>query len=809
MRVDYEKLGAFYLGQGYDLAIRSRTPDLLLYDSKDLVTHGLVVGMTGSGKTGLCIGLIEEAALDGVPAIIIDPKGDLGNLLLTFPELRPADFAPWINPDDAARKGKRVDEFAADQANLWRKGLAEWHQDPSRIQRLREAAEFTIYTPGSSAGRRLSILKSFAAPNEDILEDGELLRERIGSTVASLLGMAGITADPAKSRESVLLATIFQKAWAEGKTLDLPQLIQEIQNPPTQKIGVLDLESFFPARDRFELAMALNTVLAAPNFANWIEGEPLNIPALLHTPEGKPRISILSIAHLGESERMFFVTLILNEMLSWMRSQSGTNSLRAILYMDEIMGYFPPVANPPSKWPLLSLLKQGRAYGIGVLLATQNPVDLDYKGLANIGTWFVGRLQTDRDKARVLEGLEGSAAGRGLPFDRQRAEEILAGLGQRVFLLHNVHDDGFTVFESRWAMSYLRGPLSRAQLKSLNDQSPPALASAEAQAMGERPLAEPPRKQPVAPVLPPEIAQFFVRPAEEGNAILFLPRILGIARVRFTDAKTRLEHSETLLRVAEIEDAPIPVDWTKGQTLSMELEALEKTPLPGEFAELPGPAAGARNYAVWAKDFGNWIVAHHGLGTLFSAHFKVGSKPGESEGDFRVRLQQLSREHRDEAIEELRRKYSPKISTLQERLRRAQASEQRETEQAKRAKMDAMVSLGSGVLGALFGRKLLSSTTVGRAATAVRGAGRAMEQSSDITRAQETVTAVEKQLEQLELQFKEEADSLAAEFELHLNQLEQLTLRPKKSNVQVQLVGLVWLPYRMREHGLAEPIFAW
>jgi len=429
---DYEKLGAFYLGRPFDPGAGKASDGILLYDSKDLVTHAVCFGMTGSGKTGLCIALLEEAAIDGVPALVIDPKGDISNLLLTFPDLQPEDFLPWINEDDARNKGISPDEYARKQADLWKNGLAGWGQDANRIRRLRESADFAVYTPGSTAGLPVSILKSFAAPGVAIVEDPELLRERVNATATALLGLLGIEADPVQSREHILLATILSNAWKQGKDLDLGALIQAVQSPAVSRIGVLDLEAFYPAKERFALSMAINNLLASPGFEAWLEGEPLDIAGLLYTPQGKPRVSIFSIAHLGDSERMFFVSLLLNQVLGWMRMQSGTTSLRAILYMDEIFGYFPPVANPPSKQPLLTLLKQARAFGVGIVLATQNPVDLDYKGLANAGTWFIGRLQTERDRNRVLDGLE-SAAGGGV--DRQRMEGVLAKLGNRIFLM--------------------------------------------------------------------------------------------------------------------------------------------------------------------------------------------------------------------------------------------------------------------------------------------------------------------------------------------------------------------------------------
>ncbi|MBL8826064.1 MAG: ATP-binding protein, partial [Planctomycetaceae bacterium] len=438
---DFEQLGVFYLGKHYDLAAQKPREDLLLYDAKDLTTHAVCVGMTGSGKTGLCLSLLEEAAIDGVPAIAIDPKGDLGNLLLAFPKLQSSDFRPWVDPAEAVRKGLTPDQLAEQTAALWKKGLGDWGEDGARIQRYLDAVETTIYTPGSNAGIPLTVLRSFSAPPAAVLNDADAFRERINGAVAGLLALLGTTGDPLKSREHILVSTLLDRAWREGRDLDLATLIRDIQQPPIDRVGLIDLETFYPAKERFELAMQLNNILASPGFSAWMQGESLDIQKLFYQSNGKPRLTIISIAHLSDSERMFFVTILLNEVLAWMRSQPGTSSLRALLYMDEVFGYFPPTANPPSKQPMLTLLKQARAFGLGIVLATQNPVDLDYKGLSNAGTWFLGRLQTERDKARVLEGLEGASASAGRTFNRQQMEQTLAGLGNRVFLMNNVHDD--------------------------------------------------------------------------------------------------------------------------------------------------------------------------------------------------------------------------------------------------------------------------------------------------------------------------------------------------------------------------------
>jgi len=524
---DFEKLGIFYLGRQYDLAQRKQQPSPLLYESRDLVTHAVCVGMTGSGKTGLCLSLLEEAAMDGIPALIIDPKGDLGNLLLTFPELRTEDFRPWINEDDARRKQLTPDDFAAQQAEMWKKGLAGWDQDGARIAAMRAVCEMNIYTPGSDAGIPISVLRSFDAPPAAVLEDRELFRERVSATATALLGLLGIDADPIQSREHILISHLFDRAWRQGESLDIAGLIHQVQTPSMTKVGVLDLDAFFPSKERFQLAMAMNNLLASPGFEAWLTGEPLDIQSLLFTAQGKPRMSIISIAHLNDSERMFFVSLLLNQTLSWMRQQSGTTSLRALLYMDEIFGYFPPVGEPPSKRPLLTLLKQARAFGLGVVLATQNPVDLDYKGLSNTGTWFIGRLQTERDKNRVLDGLEGVAASAGGGFDRSQMDSMLSSLGNRIFLMNNVHRGTPQVFETRWAMSYLRGPLTRVQIKQLMDPrkseieaSAPASGRTGHGTMGHRSGGA--AATASRPVLPPDVAQYFAPArATSGEGVIY------------------------------------------------------------------------------------------------------------------------------------------------------------------------------------------------------------------------------------------------------------------------------------------------
>jgi hypothetical protein len=797
---DFEKLGAFYLGRPFDLEQKRPKDGLLLYDSKDLVTHAVCVGMTGSGKTGLCITLLEEAAIDGVPAIVIDPKGDLSNLLLTFPNLTPQDFEPWVNEGDAERKGLSVADFAAQQASLWKEGLATWGQDGDRLKRLRDAAEFRVYTPGSNAGIPVSILKSFDAPNETIRQDNELLAERINTTATSLLGLVGIEADPIRSREHILISNILNQEWSNGRNLDIAALIQQIQSPSVTKVGVMDLDSFFPAGDRLELAMALNNLLASPSFANWMEGEPLDIQQLLYTSTGKPRLSIFSIAHLGDAERMFFVSLLLNQVLGWMRTQSGTTSLRAIVYMDEIFGYFPPVANPPSKLPLLTMLKQGRAFGLGIVLATQNPVDLDYKGLANTGTWFIGRLQTERDKARVLEGLEGIAAGTGQRFDRQGMEEILAGLSNRIFLLNNIHDDGPEVFETRWAMSYLRGPLTRTQIKLLMDplkfKAAPPLTITPLSPVPVAASSAPSAQQRVQ--LPPDITQYYipVRSSADTNLkLVYQPMLLGMAEIHYSKSKA-IDVTQQVSLLAAINDGPVDLNWEQAQAIDLPVEDLEAAPqADAQFTETPPKMTKVKSYATWRKDFGSWIYRTQRLELMESPALNIASSPGESERDFRIRLQQIAREQRDQAVEKLRQKYAGKFAQLEERKRRAEQAVARETEQAQGQKLQTAISFGATLLSSFMGRKRMSMSTIGRATTAARGVGRSMKESSDIGRAEETVAAVSQRLADLEAEFNAEVEALGRAYDPQTERLESVSLKPTKANINVKLLTLVWAPY--------------
>jgi hypothetical protein len=827
---DYEKLGLFYLGREVDPLRLETGATPLLYDSRDLVTHAMIVGMTGSGKTGLGIALLEEAAIDGVPALVIDPKGDLANLLLTFPELRPEDFAPWVRAEDAARKGRSHEEHAAAEADKWRQGLAAWGQDGERIRKLREACEVALYTPGSELATPISILGSFAAPPAAVLADDDLFRDRVEIAATSLLSLAGVDADPLRSREHILVSTLLTEAWRQGRDLDLAALIAGLQEPPVSKVGVIDLETFFPAKERFALALRLNHLLAAPGFDVWLRGAPMALDGLLYTPEGRPRLAVVSLAHLSDAERMFFVSLLLNEVIAWMRAKPGTSSLRALLYMDEVFGYLPPVANPPSKKPMLTLLKQARAFGFGVVLATQNPVDLDYKALSNIGTWFLGRLQTERDKARVLDGLEGASTAAGETFDRATVDRLLSGLRQRVFLLHNVHEEAPVLFETRWVMSYLAGPLDREGIRRLSASSISGHERQETSIEGGETASAVPggatgragagaSTERVAaggftstaggaaavdrgaatgaatpPVLPPVIAQVFLPFNESFSSFVYEPALLGSGRVFVEDAKRGVSEVIECVRVARFA-ADGGVDWLVAEEAGIEESELARAPAAGAtFAELPRRSRRPEAFARWKKDFAESLYRTVRVTLWKSPSVGELSRAGESERDFRIRLNDLAHERRDQAVEKIRDKYASRLTTLDDRIRRAEARVESEKQEANAHRMSTVLAGATSIAGMLLGRRRLSATNVGRVGTAVRSLGRSQKQAGDVARAAENVAALAEQRAALEREIEAAVAAVKERFDPAREVLERVEVKPRKADVEVKRVALAWIP---------------
>lgn len=813
---DYEKLGIFYLGKKYDLDNRALQSEKLLYDSRDLVTHALCVGMTGSGKTGLCLSLLEEAAIDRIPALCIDPKGDLGNLLLAFPNLAPEDFKPWIDPTEEARVGKSLNEIADETAKRWTKGLNDWDQDAARIQRYLKEAKVTIYTPGSNIGVPLTVLKSFDAPPQAVIDDSETMREKVSSAASGLLTLLGLDGDPLTSREHILLSNILDKSWREGIDLSLEELIRQIQSPPIKKIGVLDLDSFFPPADRAKMAMTLNNLLASPAFAGWLEGEPLDIKSLLYTADGSPRQSIISIAHLNDSERMFFVTILLGELLSWMRSQPGTSSLRALFYMDEVFGYFPPSAKPPSKQPMLTLLKQARAFGLGIVLATQNPVDLDYKGLSNMGTWFLGRLQTQRDKDRVLDGLEGASLQQGAKFDRPAMERALSALGNRVFLMNNVHDDGPTIFQSRWALSFLRGPLSRDQISLLmSDQRAKARNSIKVGAPGStapnsisgaNDASVPNGSTTSRPIIPSGVSERFVEPkrgASLKGTLIYRPALYAQASLHFVKATANVDYWQEETRIVDVIDQ-VPEDvWEKATVLELDALQLSNEPADGfRYGATATELTTPKSYSQWDKELKDYFYRHVSCTVYSCKAIKQTSTPGMSELDARIAMSQAAKEARDAAIEKLRAKYADKIRTLQTRILTAQQRLEKQKETANAKKMEGIFNIGTTILGVLLGNKLTSSRNMTKTANAVRGIGQSV-QSGDVQRAQESVEELIAARTELETQCEAEVEELREQFSAENIALEAIDIPLRKADTRVKLLTLAWVPWSIDANGIA------
>lgn len=784
---EMEKKGFFYLGKIFDpLTSTEKTP--LYYDSSYLTTHAMCVGMTGSGKTGLGIVLLEEAALNEIPSIVIDPKGDLGNIALTFPDLNPADFLPWIDASEAARKDKTPEQYAESIAETWKKGIEKWGMDEERIAKFKASVETTIYTPASKAGRSLSILNSFKAPSAEILEDSEAIRDRVLSTTSSLLGLIGIEADPINSREHILISTIIDKSWRDGVDLDIPKLIQQIQKPPFEMLGILDIDTFFPKKDRVALSMKLNNLLASPGFQAWMEGEPLDIQNLLYSKEGKPKLSVITIAHLSDSERMFFVTLLLNEVLTWMRRQSGTSRLRALIYMDEIFGYFPPTAMPPSKLPMLTLLKQARAFGLGVVLATQNPVDLDYKGLSNCGTWFIGKLQTERDRNRVIDGLNAASNGN---LNSETLNKMIALCGQRIFILRSIYLKDPLLFETRWTMSYLRGPLTLTQIKTLNIGRS---SIGEVNPSPQQNVILNETKQEAKVNAPNGIQEFYRLPQNKNVALILEPKVLGIAKLHFVDTKSRIDYWREYVLEAPFSKTDEAALWDQGEDVSSIFSGFDKEPPShASFSNIPPALLRPKNFTKFAKDLLEYLYQNETLDLFEAKDLNIFSQATESEKDFRDRIADQLKEKTESQIQKIQDKYGSKLKLLQDRIQRYQEKAETKKSSVFWQMINTFISFLTMIVGAFFGRGM-SRETINQAGTSFRRAGRITKEQQDVTRVEDSLESLKTQLQELQIQMENEVDSISNNFNPEKILLEKISIRPRKSDIDIQQIALVWRP---------------
>ncbi len=788
--------GSFHLGRATDTETGEPGDDEVVLRSSDLTTHGVVVGMTGSGKTGLAVVLLEEALLSGIPALVLDPKGDMTNLALVFPDLAPASFRPWISEADARAAGVTPDEYAQRQATIWRDGLAESGIGPDRLRALRDAADVTIYTPGSTAGVPLNVVGSLGAPGLSWETEEEALRDEIEGTVTSLLALVGIQADPLASREHVLLSNLIENAWRAGRDLDLGALIAEIQAPPIRKLGVFEIDQFFPPADRTKLAFTLNALVASPSFAAWGEGVALDPQAMLFTPGGKPRCAVVYLAHLSEEERQFVVTLVFSKLVTWMRGQEGTPDLRALAYMDEVFGYVPPSAAPPPKKPILTIFKQGRAFGLGLVLATQNPVDLDYKAMSNAGTWLVGRLQTENDKARVLEGLRSAAGG----TDVAALDRAIGALGKRRFLLVSAKSPTPRLLATRWAMSYLCGPLTKEQVSRL---APP---DAQAAGAATRPAAAPsPELAADETSVPPPVAAgiqvSYLDPAASWAARI--GAVAGSSRLRlFLAARVSLRYDDSTADVDEREEFEAlygPLDG--GLDLASETQVdYDDRDFSGAAPEhavyvLPeAPIGDARFFASTAKQIVRRLVDLRPLELQRNRSLKLVSRPGESADDFAARCDAAAQGRADAETAKIR----DRLEAKRDRLDRALAQARRRVEELQtdtRSRQETEVLAGAGaVLGALFGGRRSTRSMAGALSSAASRRGMSVRSAERKETAQAKVDSTEHELDELEQEIADELAEIDERWRGIAAESDTLAIRLESTDVRVVETRLVWVP---------------
>jgi len=821
----------FYLGRAYDPLKQTVTEKEVTYDPADLTTHAVVTGMTGSGKTGLCIVLLEEAALQGIPAIIIDPKGDLTNLLLHFPNLAPQDFQPWIDADLARRAEKSLEQISTDASTSWRDGLKEWGIPQERILALKNAAQFAIFTPGSDAGIPVSVLSSLAVPEIPWQENREVLREKITSTVTALLGLVGYDdIDPLRSREHILLANIFEAAWSQGKDVELTELILQTQTPPFEKLGAFPVETFFPAKDRMELAMVLNNILAAPAFETWREGQSLNIGSMLYTSDGRPRHNIFYLAHLSDPERMFFVTLLLSAVETWMRTQSGSSSLRALLYMDEIYGYLPPSRNPPSKQPLLRMLKSGRAFGLGLLLATQNPVDVDYKALSNAGTWFIGKLQTEQDKNRLLDGLESAAGG----ISRIVFDKLISSLGKRVFVLHNIHAKQPELLQTRSTMNFLAGPLTRNQIPMLNklanaevlsspvgaSQAQPIMAPVIEQTQTLRPAAsqsQPPtariQSSSTKPPIPAWIHEYFLpqnyslpeafsaaqktMPAEVMiDGVIYRPTLLASAEVHVLDRKHGVDSELTRAALVKTPDKRGSIRWEDHPLSASILDSVDTSPVPSaRFSSIDAPLNDVKLMTALQKDFTDWVFRNSSVKARVNQALKVFAGPDVSQAEFMTACAEAARDARDAEIAKKTATLDRQVKTLEDKLAREERElqiDQTDLEHRKWEERGNLAELGASLVG--IGRKKSLTSQLSKNRLTNRAKAEVEESIDAIKQFQQQIADAEKRREEILAEINDRWGRV-------VNESTEVTIAPKKTDVFVKLFGVAWMPYYVVKAG--------
>lgn len=776
--------------------------------SERLTRHGVIIGMTGSGKTGLAVGLLEELVLQGVPVIALDPKGDLANLALVFPDLEPDDFEPWVDQGEARRKGVSNAELAAKLAGRWKSGLADWDLGKPQLQALKDKLDLSVYTPGSLSGQPVNVMAALGRPTDAVLTDPDGLRELVSGTVSAILSLVGVQADPLRSPEHQVLARIITEGWQAGEDIDPEMLIMRIVDPPFKKVGVFPLDRYWQPDDRMDLAMQLNGVLASPAFAPWGQGLPLDPDALLRTSPGKTRCSVFYMAHLDEAQRMFFASLLLERVLAWSRAQPGTGALRALIYLDEAFGYLPPhPKNPPTKRPLLTLMKQARAVGVGVVLATQNPVDLDYKALSNAGSWFVGRLSTSQDVERVADGMRQAGAG--------DVTKQIASLEPRTFVMRDVKEDQPTLFHTRWVMSFLRGPITRQELSRLPGDDDevetlrlaPALAPRDDTADLSTSVLGPDDALSRTPTAPPTgvgawfldprsafsarlggVLQPFAEPAREDGGTVFQPALYAHLRVRFDEEKAGYIHDEEHHRVF------FPLDGGLDEPLLLPLDdrdLLGEPPAGARFEELPENLDERGEFAAAKKAVVDAVYRDEARGLWVCAPLKLHGKAGESREDFEGRCREAVEDQVDDGLAALTKRYRSKFDRLEDRIRKQTNKLEDLQDKAKAAKTQEMVNGAEVLASFFFGRKRSLNSVASRRKASSSAANRLDAAGDDLE-------ALQEDLADLQHELAEAQDELRQQAEEALDAIEEREVRLEKNDIQLVSFGILWLPLNRR-----------
>jgi hypothetical protein len=818
--------GSFYLGTKVNPETQKKTETPLLYESAALTTHGVIVGMTGSGKTGLSMDLLEEALANRIPVIIIDPKGDMPNLALQFPNLSPDEFLPWINEEDAKRQNMTVNDYAATVSRSWTTGLEKAGISKDRVKKLVDNVEFTIYTPGSDSGIAVNILDSFRAPDAVVMEDQESLTEALASTTQSLLGLLGIEGNPLQSKEFILISNIIQDRWKQGEDLTLESIIGYVVDPPVKKLGVFEVDSLFPKKERMELAMLLNNVVASPGFAGWMKGEALN-PEKWIKGSGKTPCSIFYLAHLPDAERMFFVTLLLGRLISYIRSLPGTTELRALLYFDEVFGYLPPYPlNPPSKNPILTILKQARAFGLGMVLATQNPVDLDYKALTNTGTWMIGKLQTDGDKKRILDGLESSAGG----FDKGEMDKLISSLGSRNFILHSSRMSAPEVFHTRFSQAYLRGPMTKVQVKEVMKdrkakqqeagmpKTTRTMTTPEPEAAQNRTVpASPARKEKTASDVPPEfttviptlpdmMGNFFLGEAsldkeeirsifeafkERSNKVLYRPALFGRARLRFDEEKAGLAHYEEKLKMIFPLEGDSPPAW-QPENLTIEKSLVFRNPMQGSrYAPLPSWVLNKKDASYLQDELVDTFFREETVSILKNSSLGVFGKLGESRDDFEKRCAAEVETVMSNEQTKIRKKYQSRLDTIARKTQKTMTKLEGARAEERSRKSTEAVNIGESLLKFLTSKKKSFKGTV----SGVMDKRRMTEKAG--SRAKETEIELEllaEEAENLRDEMDNEVETIRGKYAEKVTDIEEVKITMEKNDINILEFGILWVP---------------